>query len=189
MVGHHHRWNDWTIPALGELIYLSAYAFNQSLVDADLPGSDETEYVLEAHLIQATPKRLDIKLCALPLTVSWSLDKCAAYISRSKEHYQSSLGKELLASHPELTRKLMGTSATPSVLSKQRPVSTAMQPSTSTQLPAQEQCSLQGKLLDNQWVDIVIQHDHGTYLDAFVPSRNIEVRIARSRTRPAQPKL
>jgi hypothetical protein len=190
IVGRHHKWNDWTIPALGELLYVSAYAFNYSLIDADLPGSDDTEYVLEAHLIQATAKRLDIKFCALPLTVSWPLDRCAAYVARSKEHYQIALDRELLSSHPALARKLLGTTSTtdPGPLN-QLPGSNKRQALAPGQAPAQEPQSMQGKLRDNQWVDIIIQNDHGQYLDAFVPSRQIDVRIARSRTRPTEPRL
>ena len=190
IVGRHHKWNDWTIPALGELLYVSAYAFNHSLIDADLPGCDDTEYVLEAHLVNATAKRLDIKLCALPLTVAWPLDKCAAYVARSKEHYQVQLDRELLSSHPALARKLLGATPTtdPGPLN-QLPGSNKRQALAPEQTQAQEQQSMQGKLRDNQWVDIIIQKNHGQYLDAFVPSRQIDVRIARSRTWPTEPRL
>jgi hypothetical protein len=178
MVGRHLDWNGWRVPALRELIYISVAAFtnNSAIQAADLIGSDDTEYVLSAHITAVSAKRIDVRFTDLPLLVSWSLDRCATYINRSMEPHQILLDGEILATRPKLHASLAGTKQTSA------PTAPAQRPG-NPPLPATSQ--LQAKLADGHWVNITVQTDDGKYIDAHVPSRGIDIRIARSRTRPA----
>jgi hypothetical protein len=168
------------LPAVGTSTYVSYYAFPATL-DTAL-AQDATEYCLHAKIAKITTKRIDITFAVIPgLTVAWSLLQYAAFCSPTLSPAQQLLDNDVIHRHSGLGTALGAPRPTEPIV-----VACRVTPTRTTDMTNSD-TSLQARLADNSWRDIVVQTRKGNKLNAYVPSLDIEIEVPLSRTRPRKP--
>jgi hypothetical protein len=165
------------IPAAGEVFATSLFAFPAAtkLLNSLRPG---TEHVVTAVVDKLTKRRVHLTFPDVPhLSVAWPLMDFEAFCSRTPATDAHMLDSKQLRAYDGLLQAMGARLPT-----ARHPASHTAPPDAAYPDPAIVK-TLQAKLNDGIWHDIVVQSQSGNAFDAYVPDLDVDIRVPRSRTR------